>query len=231
MLRAIIFDLDGVIVDSEPSHFTAFQAVLAEQEISLTEGTYYERYVGLDDAGCFQAVLEAAGRATPPEIIQDLIEQKAVLFAKAIRDHLAPFPGVVEWIRRAAAAYPLAVASGALRREIEAILKRLGVREAFSAIVSAEDVTAGKPSPACYIKALFALNNRHGRGVDELYAQECLAIEDTVAGLQAARRAGMKCLAVANTHPVAELSPHADAVTESLAGFSLDTLNALFKEA
>lgn len=231
MLRAIIFDLDGVIVDSEPLHMTAFQAVLAEQEITLTDESYYRIYVGMDDAACFRAVLQASGRAAPDPIIQDLIHQKAELFEQAIRQHVVLFPGVEEFIRRAAAAHPLAIASGALRREIELILRKAGLREAFRAIVSAEDVEEGKPNPACFIKALFALNRETGRGLDEIYAQECLVIEDTVAGLQAARRAGMKCLAVTNTHPAEELSPRADVVTTSLAGFSLDTVDALFAEA
>nr|MBI3612052.1 HAD family phosphatase [Nitrospirota bacterium] len=223
MLRTIIFDFDGVVADNEPIHFMMFRQVLAEIGLPLTEADYYAKYLGFDDKGCFAAVLAAHGRPAPPELIQDLIARKAKAYLAYIRDHLVIFPGVRELVREAATRHRLAIASGALRHEIEYILDQAGIRKEFEHITSSEDVRHGKPNPEGFLHALAALNRRTQPGQQPLAAADCLVIEDSIPGIQAAHAAGMKVLAVVNTHKVEELR-EADALTHSLADVNLAEL-------
>lgn len=223
MLRAIIFDFDGVVADNEPIHFAMFRQVLGEIGLPLTETDYYAKYLGFDDKGCFAAVLATHGRPAPPDLIHDLIDRKARAYLAYIRDQLVIFPGVRELVREAASRHRLAIASGALRHEIEYILEQAGIRKEFEHITSSEDVRQGKPDPEGYLHALAALNRRTAAGQAPLAAADCLVIEDSIPGIQAAHTAGMKVLAVANTHPVEELR-EAEAITHSLADVNLAEL-------
>jgi len=154
-----------------------------------------------------------------------LIERKAIYYQDAIREHVAIFPGVHGLVSTLARTHPLAVASGALRDEIETILKTAGLLDHFQAIVSAEDVTQGKPEPEIFLKALGALNQQKRNGV-AIAAGDCVVIEDSKEGIRGARRAGMKCLAVTNSHP-AELLSEADGVVNSLEHVTLPFLQKL----
>lgn len=216
MFKAIIFDFNGVIVDDEPLHLELFRAVLSEEGIPLTDEEYQAKYLGFDDRGCFQAVLWDAGReaeSTDETRIAALIERKASLYVEAIKERYLLFPGVVELVKRLAEQYSMAIASGALRNEIEIVLAQGGIRECFREIVAAEDVSACKPDPEGYLKALALLNAGHPETIN---AGECLVIEDSVAGIEAAKRAGMHCLAVTNSYPSEKLS-QADRIVSSLA--------------
>jgi HAD superfamily hydrolase (TIGR01509 family) len=223
MLRAIIFDFDGVVADTEPLHFAAFQTILAEIGVPLTVEEYYADYLGYDDKGCFAAALTAHRRPASPELIGELVARKATAYLGHIKEHLVIFPGVRELVRDVAKRQHLAIASGALRHEIEFILDQAGIRKEFGHITSAEDVHHGKPHPDPFLHALAGLNRtisgRHG----SLAAEDCLVIEDSIPGIQAARAAGMKVLAVANTHTIQDLHA-ADAVAASLAELNLGEL-------
>lgn len=220
-LRALIFDFDGVIADTEPLHFAGFQKTLAEIGIELTESDYFANYLGYDDRGCFLAALRVHHRAIDQPTIQRLTQRKAQAYLESVTEHLVIFPGVSEFVREAAAAYPLAIASGALRHEIELILEQAGLRKEFLHITSAEDVTRGKPDPQPFLSALVALNtHRPSASID---AGGCLVIEDSIPGIRGAKSAGMKVLAVANTHTLQDLH-EADAVTHSLAEVRLGEL-------
>jgi beta-phosphoglucomutase len=224
MLRAVIFDFNGIIVDDEPIHFRLFQKVLGEEGIVLTEEAYYARYLGFDDRGAFTAGFREHGRPLDDTKLHRLIGRKAGYYQDAIREQVAIFPGVKELIASLAGILPLAVASGALRQEIETILQTAGVLDHFDSIVSAEDVTRGKPEPEIFLKALAALNapQKHS----PIDAADCVVIEDSKEGVRGARRAGMKCLAVTNSHP-AELLGEADVVVTSLEEVSLSLLQKL----
>ena len=225
MLRAVIFDFNGIIVDDEPIHFKLFQKVLAEEGIVLTEEDYYARYLGFDDRSAFMAGFRENNRALSADKLQELIERKAVYYQEAIRNHVTVFPGVKNLVSDLAQTLPLAVASGALRHEIETILKNLGLLDHFRAIVAAEDVNQGKPEPEIYLKALAALNARGGNG-KPIEAADCVLIEDSKEGIRGARRAGMKCLAVTNSHP-AELLNEATAIVKSLEDVKLTFLQIM----
>ncbi len=225
MLQALIFDFNGIIVDDEPIHFGLFQRVFGEEGIQLTEEAYYARYLGFDDRGAFMTGFNENGRPLDNAKLSELIERKAIYYQDAIRDHVAIFPGVKNLILSISrASLPLAVASGALRHEIETILAGAGLLTYFKAIVSAEDVSRGKPEPEIFLKALAAINERHP-GI-AIAPTDCLVIEDSREGVHGACRAGMKCLAVTNSHP-AELLKEADAVVKSLEGVTLIDLRKL----
>lgn len=225
MLRAVIFDFNGIIVDDEPIHFKLFERVLGEEGIALTEADYYARYLGFDDRGAFMAGFRENNRPLSNQKLQELIERKAAYYQEAIRNHVTVFPGVKNLVAELARTLPLAVASGALRHEIETILRTLELLDHFRAIVAAEDVTQGKPAPEIYLKALAALNAQGGNG-KPIAAADCVVIEDSKEGVKGALRAGMKCLAVTNSHP-AELLSDADAVVKSLEEVKLSFLQKM----
>lgn len=220
-LTAIIFDFDGVIADTEPLHFAGFRRTLAEIGISLTESDYYAKYLGYDDRGCFIAALTAHQHPTDPYALAQLMQRKAHAYLESVKDHLVIFPGVREFVREAAAAYPLAIASGALRHEIEVILEQAGLQKEFLHITSAEDVTRGKPDPQPFLQALNGLNRQ--RREQTITAGSCLVIEDSIPGILGAKTAGMKVLAVANTHTIQDLH-EAHAVVQSLSQIRLSEL-------
>jgi HAD superfamily hydrolase (TIGR01509 family) len=226
MLRAVIFDFNGIIVNDEPIHFRLFQRVLAEEGIPLTEEDYYARYLGFDDRGAFIAGYRDHHRELNDAKLAELVERKAVYYQEAIRNHVGIFPGVKDLVTTLAKILPLAVASGALRHEIETILSTISLRGHFRAIVSAEDVQSGKPEPEIFLKALAALNS----SLDDqnaIAAADCLVIEDSKEGVRGARRAGMKCLAVTNSHS-ADLLGEASAIVESLKHVTLARLQELW---
>jgi HAD superfamily hydrolase (TIGR01509 family) len=139
------------------------------------------------------------------------MKRKAEAYLESVRHHQVIFPGVPEFVHKAAHAYPMAIASGALRHEIEYILDTAGLRPAFRHIISAEDVTRGKPDPQPFLLALKALQQRDA----SLIPASCLVIEDSLPGVRGARAAGMKVLAVTNTHTVQDLH-EAHAITNSV---------------
>lgn len=141
-----------------------------------------------------------------------------------MRERLQVFPGVVEFIREAWLRYPLAVASGALRHEVELVLQHAGVRSCFQVIVAAEDVVMGKPDPEPFLKACSQLSASQ---VESFGPSECLVIEDSMPGVRAAHLAGMRCLAVTNSYPEARLV-EADRVVHSLSGLAPQELEDLF---
>ncbi len=220
-LTAVIFDFDGVIADTEPLHFAGFRQTLAEIGINLTESDYYANYLGYDDRGCFITVLTAHQRPTDPSTLVKLMQRKAHAYLESVKNHLVIFPGVREFVREATATYPLAIASGALRHEIEAILEQAGLRKEFLHITSAEDVTRGKPDPQPFLHALTALNRQRQEQV--ITAESCLVVEDSLPGIRSAKTAGMKVLAVANTHTIQDLH-EAHAVASNLSEIRLSEL-------
>lgn len=212
-MQAVIFDFDGVIADTEPLHFEGLRQTLAEIQIDLTKDDYYTNYLGFDDRGCFLEALSVNQLPASPSLVEHLIAKKAAAYLASIKDHLVIFPGVKEFVEEAAATCPIAIASGALRAEIELVLGQMGIRKAFCHITSAEDVTHGKPNPEPFLHALAGVNRQHGTA--SLSPTSCLVIEDSRPGIRAAKSAGMKVLAVANTHTVQDLH-EADAISHSL---------------
>jgi len=196
MIRAVLFDFNGVIVDDEPVHFRLFQKVLEEEGVQLSKEYYYTRYLGMDDFDCFAAALRDGGKPQLEKKIPEMIARKSKYYDQEMATNTPFVPGVLALIQALAPKYYLAIVSGALRREIEMMLGRGKVRDAFSAIVAAEDIEHGKPNPEGYDKAMQILNRDCVASADLLLPAECLVIEDSIWGIEAATAAGMPSVAI-----------------------------------
>lgn len=223
-MDALIFDFDGVVVDSEPVHLWGFQQVLADVGVELSQRDYYEKYLGFDDHDCLAAALTAGGMRYSETLLKELTDRKTKLVQQAYRESVKPLGGAVELIRAADdAGIALAVCSGALRKEIELASQTIGVWDCFGAIVSAEDVSKGKPDPEGYAIALQRLGEKLGR---ELAPGNCAVVEDSPAGIEAAVGAGLHVLAVTNSYRRDALQS-AGLVVDSLEEVSLADLTRL----
>jgi beta-phosphoglucomutase len=220
MIRAVIFDLDGTLVDTEPLHFAAFNEVLRPNRIEIGFGDYKARLIGLNDRDCFATVLRENRKNAGEEHIAELIAQKTVVYQAMIAARDVLYPGAEQFVRDCAQRFPLMIATGTLRAEAEAILRHAGIRELFLDIIAADDVERGKPEPNGFIAALgrigYLLRQR-----DPVLADECLVVEDTPAGIEAARCAGMKVLALCHMAPASDLEA-ADVVRASISNLDLD---------
>jgi len=221
-LRAAVFDFDGVIVDSEPLHFRSLFDALAADGVRITREEYWSIYLAYDDRGAIRLALEQHGEPAPPERVTRVEAAKVERFAALIPE-IPVFDGAPELVRALAAEMPVAIASGARHEEVDAILRGLGLREAFSAIVGAEDAPQTKPDPAPYLEAARQLAAR----APGLRPEECVAFEDSVPGIVSALGAGMRVVGVANSYPAEKLRP-AHRVVSSLAGLGTTELRALF---
>jgi beta-phosphoglucomutase len=224
-LRAIIFDFDGVLANSEPLHFAAFRDVLASAGVTLTEHDYYARYLGFDDVGVFKTVGADCGTSWTARDVADFVADKALRLEELERDISVLFPDAPDAIRRSAAVVPIGIASGALGPEIRRVLKRAGLLEYFAAIVAAEDTPASKPAPDPYVRAVALLAERVSG--PELQPDECVAIEDSRWGLESARAAGLRTVGVASSYDASELQPGADLIIPTIAALNIDHLRRL----
>ena len=224
-LQAVIFDFDGVLVDSEPLHYRAFQRVLNPRGIGFSYDEYLERYIGFDDRDAFKEAYRVSGLELDSDMLTDLIRSKSDSFEKIVKKEVEVFPGAKELVREIAdAGVPLAIASGALRNEIELILEKVSLMPYFTVIVSADQVEKSKPDPETYVMALRALEERlDNRQLDAAF---CVAIEDTPAGIKSARDAGLKVVGVGHSYSVEELGD-ADYVVRNLDEISLSTLDEI----
>jgi HAD superfamily hydrolase (TIGR01509 family) len=222
-VRAIVFDFDGVIANSEPLHFRAYRDVLATEQVRLDEADYYARYLGYDDRGAFEAIAEHEGQRWTAGHIASLVARKARALAALEQEVDVLFPGAKTAIEAAASSLPIAVASGALGHEIRRVLDRANLTRHFTAIVAAEDTARSKPAPDPYLRAMALLIERHG----PLDARDCVAVEDSRWGLVSARAAGLRTVGVAQTYDPASLGP-ADLVIPSMLAFDLPSLHARF---
>lgn len=223
-MDAIIFDFDGVVVDSEPVHLVCFQQVLRTIGLELSEQAYYTRYLGYDDHDCLLVAARDAGLDLGEDRIAALTAAKTRLVQQTFAKDIRPLPGAAELIHAAAAAaVPLAICSGALRDEIELAARTVGVLECFQVIVSARDVARGKPDPEGYAKARRLLAQAVGR---ELVPARCLVVEDSPAGIEAAKAAGMKVLGVATSYAPERLSA-ADRIVGRLSEVTLRDLETM----
>lgn len=193
MPAAVIFDFDGVLVDTEPLHYRALCAVLAPLGLDFDWAAYVSHYIGLDDRGVFRAAFRQADRPLSPERERELIAEKAAIFAALLRAAPPPaLPGVQRLLTELRGTVPLALCSGALPSDIEPVLREHGWEDVFEVRVTAEDVEESKPHPAPYVLAFRRLAVRYPqRG---MVPARCVAIEDTEAGVAAAKSAGLQVL-------------------------------------
>jgi beta-phosphoglucomutase len=223
-LHAVILDFDGVIANSEGLHLRAYQDVLAGTGMSISDQAYFERYLGFDDVGVFRAVAADAGRTLADDALAGLIAAKGRRYEALASEGEMLFPGAADFIRLAAGAVPLAIASGALTHEIEDVLRHTGLRNLLLAVVGADQTAQSKPAPDPYLEAFARIEAATGRRLDP---RRTVAVEDSRWGLESARAAGLRTVAVTNTYAADALAPHAELVVSGLAALQLDDLDRL----
>ncbi len=211
---AIVFDFDGVLADTEPLHFRTFAETLASRGVELTSRAYYERYLGFDDHAAFWAIERDERRGWSDEEILRLMTEKAAAFRRLATTERVLFAGVAQRLEAFAAEVPLAIASGAFRVEIETVLAGAEVDRLFPVIVAAGETARGKPSPDPYARALALLGEtvrisaggvRGGPGGAAIDPSRSVAVEDSTWGIDSARAAGMKVVAITTSYPAERL--------------------------
>ena len=228
MLKAIVFDFDGVVVDSEPVHYRAFMELGKGLGVAFDYQHYLQHYIGFDDRDAIRAMLVKAGMPTEDGHLAELCRQKQAVFEKLIGQGAAAIPGAVELIDEAYGQLPIAIGSGATTLDIELMLTGLERRDRFEVIVSADHVSRSKPDPATYRMAVEQLADKHPDL--ELTTGDCLAIEDTAAGIESARGAGLMTLGIATTGSASSLG-RAQRVEPGLEGVTLAKLRQWFDGA
>jgi beta-phosphoglucomutase len=227
---AIVFDFDGVLADSEPLHFRMLQRVLAEAGVALSEEDYYERFLGYNDEDALSAIGVAVGRPFTPAEIVELAARKTALVPTLLREPGVLFPSTRPCLERLEGRVPLAIASGAKRHEIEAVLDANGLARFFPVLVASGETPRSKPAPDPYARAIVLLQQQGlvpgGRDV----ARRAVAIEDSRWGLESARGAGLRTIAVTTSYTADELSI-ADLVIGDLADLTDDRLAVLVEDA
>ncbi len=224
MLKAIIFDFDGVITDSEILHLRAFNRSLAPYGIEITTKDYYANYLGYSDFDCYKALIDNGLLKIDQRQVGDILKEKSNIFEELTRTEGRTIEGVHEFLRMLERnKVPMAICSGSLMAEIELMLDEAKLRRFFTVIVSAEQVKKGKPSPEGFLLTLQKLNKKHRPPIT---AGQCIVIEDSRWGLQAARAAGMHAVAVTNSYDADQLTL-AEKVVARLTELTIDDLQQL----
>jgi beta-phosphoglucomutase family hydrolase len=215
--EGVIWDMDGVLVDTGEFHFQAWSQALSEHGVPFTRQLFTATF-GMNNAAVLTVLL---GQALPPELLAEIGDRKEQLFRQAVRGRAQLLPGVQAWLERLeAAGVRQAIASSAPQANIDALVDELDLRTYFDVIVSGSDLP-GKPDPALFLKAACLIG---------VLPERCVVVEDAVAGVEAAKRAGMKCVAVTTTSPAHALK-EADVIVERLDALPLDTFERLLAEA
>ena len=214
--NAVIWDLDGVIADTAPYHFSAWQQVARERGIAFTEADFRQTF-GMRNP---EIIAEKFGRDIPAQEIDSLSRKKEGLFRRIAGRSVKPFPGVLDLLHALKSAkWKMAVVSSTPLENIELIIRALEIADLFDTIVADKDVSRGKPDPEGFLLAAKRLG---------VAPSSCVVIEDAIAGVKAAKDAGMRCIAVTNTHP-AERLVEADTVVESLEVVTVNTVECLLQ--
>ena len=224
MLRAVIFDFDGVITDTEILHLRTFNEVLARYGIEIGVRDYYKEYLGSTDFDCFKVISDKHELGLDSEGIEKLVREKNEVFeelAKTEGKIIEGVRGFLETVKENDVA--MAICSGSLLTEIELILGEAGLRVFFDAIVSAEQVKKFKPHPEGFLLALRKLN---AEAASPIAAGECIVIEDSHWGLEAAKAAGMHTIAVTNSYDAEQLAS-AEKIVAKLDELSIKDLQGL----
>jgi beta-phosphoglucomutase-like phosphatase (HAD superfamily) len=212
---ATLFDFNGVLVDDEHVHLAAFRDVLRPLGVDVTDEAYASRYLGFDDVGAFRAILTDAGRPPTDAEVRALVDAKKPAYMARIVSMLTIFDGAAEIVRRRASLGTVGIVSGALDHEIRFCLDRMGVMDRVAFIVSAEMCAQCKPDPEGYLQAIAKLGGAR-EGV--------VVIEDSLAGIQSAKAAGLRCAAVAHSYAASELSSAGADVVVSRLGDLTDAM-------
>jgi len=229
MIKGILFDFNGVIIDDEPIQMRAYQEILGKEGIALTEEDYYS-CLGMDDKTFVEAAFRRADKEPEANKVLEITLTKTNKWRELISDELPLFDGVVDFIKKMENDFALGIVSMAKREEIEFVLEQADLHNYFSVIVSAEDVSNCKPYAECYLKGFNALDSyRIRRQHLPMVHGECLVIEDSPPGIVSAKSARLKALGVTNTVSAEALrEAGADAIAKNLDDWMPESVRCVF---
>ncbi|MFA6187440.1 MAG: HAD family phosphatase [Phycisphaerae bacterium] len=223
-LKALIFDFDGVIADSEPCHLSAFNQTFAEFGIELDPVAYYEKYLGCTDWELIDDVRRDYKADFKGRTAKQLAGQKTEIFHKLIGRGDSIIDGIIEFVEELKKNnIRIAVNSGATAADIELMLKGTKIEKAFEVIVTADDIEKGKPDPQGYLLTLKKLNDN---SKEKIFAGDCAVIEDSKWGIIAAQKAGMRTIGITNSYPAKELLG-SDLIIDSVRHLTISALHKL----
>jgi beta-phosphoglucomutase len=231
MLKAVLFDFNGVIINDEKTHERLIEQLLLEENLRPNPADFQRYCVGRSDRMALKDLFESRGRFVTETYLQDLINRKARAYFRELEtlEKLPTYPGLEDLIFKLQGLHcKLAVVSGALTAEIEVVLDRLNLRSLFSVIVAGDDITTSKPEPDGYLLGIERLKTAFPEL--NLQAQDCLAIEDTMAGLTAAKRAGISVVGIANTYPFHMMQRWANWAIDYFTDLELDRIQEQFNK-
>jgi HAD superfamily hydrolase (TIGR01509 family) len=230
-LKAVLFDFNGVIINDEPLHERLISQLLIEENLRPKPEEYREICLGRSDRACLTELLNRRGRVVTEDYLTGLIARKSRAYQLQLEtlEKLPIYPGLTDLIFQIQAArLPMAVVSGAVRAEIELVLNRAELARHFTVIVAGDEIKASKPDPDGYLLAVDRLNQQFPDL--QLQPHECLVIEDTFAGMQAAKRAGMQVVGVANTYPFHMMQRQANWAVDYLSELEFDRIRQVFAQ-
>jgi beta-phosphoglucomutase len=202
MLKAILFDFNGVIINDEPIHQVLIDEILLGENLRPLAGEFQEFCLGRSDRACLKDILFQRGRYISDEYLDKLIETKSKAYQQRLEqlESLPIYPGLIDLLKQIQAReLQIGLVTGALRSEVKLILDRVGIASYFNVIVAGDDLKASKPQPDGYLLAVERFNRLNFNL--QLQPKNCIAIEDTPAGITAAKKAGMQVIGIANSYP------------------------------
>ena len=229
MIKAILMDFNGVIIDDEPIQLNAFREILKGEGIDITDEDYYSS-LGMDDKTFVEAAYERAEKTPESNKVLEITLAKTNKWREVIAERVPLFDGVENFIRKSSREFTLGVVSMSRRDDIEFVLDKTGLSKYFSVVVSAEDVSNCKPDPKCYRIGFRLIDNvRTAKGHLPMIHGECLVIEDSPPGIIAAKNADLPALGVTNTVSAEELrAAGADWVTTYLDDWMPESARRVF---
>lgn len=228
-LKAVLFDFNGVIINDELIQEQLIAEILIGENLRPSPQEYQQVCLGRSDRACLKEILSRRGRVITEDYLTKLIAAKAQAYQKQLDalEKLPIYPGLEDLIYQIqAAGLQMGVVTGAPRSEVELVLERAELAQHFSAIITADDLKASKPEPDGYLLAVEHLNQQHPNL--QLQPSDCLVIEDTSAGIEAAKRAGMQVVGVANTYPFHMLQRQANWTVDYLHELELERVQQVF---
>jgi phosphoglycolate phosphatase len=236
-LKAVLFDFNGVIINDEIIHEQLIEQILIEENLRPKPGEFRKFCLGRSDRASLTDLLNHRGRVVTEAYLQQLIQRKAKAYQQHLEnlEKLPLYPGLEDFIFKLHSrsvfegdSLKLAVVSGAIRSEVELVLNRANIAKYFTVIVAGDEITSSKPEPDSYLLAVERLNQQYS-GLN-LHPCECLAIEDTLAGIQAAKRAGIEVVGVANTYPFHILQRQANWTVDYLCDLEIERVQQVYSQ-
>lgn len=231
-LKAVLFDFNGVIINDEPLHEQLIEQILLGENLRPQPGEFRKICLGRSDRVCLRELLTNRGRVVSEDYLTGLINRKAQAYQQLWReksDQLPIFPGLEELVYQLTSRnIKLAVVTGANRQEVELVLGSTTLAKYFNAIVAGDDIPTSKPAPDGYLLAVERLKELYPN--TNLHPADCLAIEDTPAGIQAAKQAGIAVVGVANTYPFHMLQRQANWTVDYLYDLEIERVQKVLRE-